>query len=58
MAENHDTKETPETPATVTVIALRYHTLNGEEHPEGSTYEVGPAHVESLIAQGMAKRSE
>jgi len=39
---------------TVTVTALRYHTLRGEEHQPGDRYEVEAEDVDNLQAQGMA----
>jgi hypothetical protein len=43
---------------TISVTALKYHTHQGKEHQEGSTYDVDEAQVENLIAQGMAKPTD
>lgn len=37
-----------------TVKALKFHTLHGTAHADGSTYEVDDHEVSNLMAQGMA----
>jgi len=44
---------------TVKVVSLRWHTYNGIERPEGTTYDLDPDHpdtLETLEATGMARR--
>lgn len=43
---------------TVTVKALKFHTLHGEAHAQGSTYDVDETQVDNLIGQGMVVRLE
>jgi hypothetical protein len=40
----------------VTVLSLRFHTYDGVERPEGTTYDADPAYVDTLEALGMARR--
>lgn len=49
---------TDETPATVMMRSLRYHTTHGVEHPEGAVYEAPLDQVNSLIGQRMAERAD
>jgi hypothetical protein len=42
----------------VTLRSLKFHTHNGEEHPEGSLYEVAEDQVDNLTGQRMAERAE
>jgi hypothetical protein len=42
----------------VHVKALRFHTLFGEAHEPGATYEVDAAYVDNLIGQGMVERTD
>ena len=39
---------------TVSVTALKFHTLDGQAHQTGETYAVDAAQVDNLVAQGMA----
>lgn len=43
---------------TVTVKALKFHTLHGEAHAQGSTYDVDETQIDNLVAQGMVVRLE
>ena len=55
--KNHT--ETEEAAAdTVKVVALQLHTLHGQTHDEGEIYDVDPALVDTLIAQGKARRAD
>lgn len=40
-------------PYTVTVTALKFHTLHGHAHDAGDTYDVAAEDVGNLVAQGM-----
>jgi hypothetical protein len=43
-----------DTPKTVTVTTLKWHTHGGKAYDVGDTYDVPESEVESLQAQGMA----
>lgn len=38
---------------TVRVLSKRFHTLFGEEHPEGSTYDAPLDQLDNLMGQGL-----
>jgi len=43
-----------EHPKTVTVIAVKFHTLHGAAHNAGDVYAVDATDVDNLVAQGLA----
>lgn len=49
-------KTQDDTPATVTMESIQWHTYNGEEHAVGDTYELPADLVDSVTAQGKAVR--
>lgn len=49
---------TEDTPKTVTVRSLQWHTYHGQDYPEGAIYEIEASLLDSIIAQRKAVRVE